>query len=98
MSRRWWIVGAFVCAITFVVLAYVFFNGVGVGDTWIIEPGHMEWAILAFACAVSGKAMTWLAIKNSRSDTRRRRGLCECCGYDLRASADRCPECGQPIR
>jgi len=51
--------------------------------------------------AAGGEALlatTLGAIAWHRRRERLRAGLCRNCGYDLRASSERCPECGTPIR
>jgi len=37
----------------------------------------------------------WLLLPFHRRRNRKKHGLCVKCGYDLRASKDRCPECGE---
>ena len=51
------------------------------------------WAMIGGRCAAD---VVWYV-----QDRRRRAiaaGLCPGCGYDLRASKDRCPECGRQIK
>jgi hypothetical protein len=55
---------------------------------WIVYlPGWLPVLLLAVPPAV------WVA-RRTRSARRCRTGLCPVCGYDLRATPGRCPECG----
>jgi hypothetical protein len=98
MSRRSAIAAAFICAGGFVVSVCVLFNGLSVAGRTVIDPSLNSLSLcIPLLFLLAGKAFIWLAFIDP-AHARRRRGLCTRCGYDLRASSDRCPECGQPIR
>jgi hypothetical protein len=56
--------------------------------SWTVQVPH--WFVAALAAAPPA---LWL--RRRRAD-RRRAGLCTRCGYDLRATPEKCPECGTP--
>ena len=51
-----------------------------------------HWFLILLASILPLRAL-WMM---RRQLHRARRGLCAACGYDLRGSTDRCPECGLP--
>ena len=56
--------------------------------------GAYGWAAgCALGVAVSGGALRGL-VRSRRRDERLRHGCCPACGYDLRHTPHRCPECG----
>jgi predicted RNA-binding Zn-ribbon protein involved in translation (DUF1610 family) len=58
------------------------------------------WLIVLPGAIVPAVLIVHLSLRYLRRLQRANRGLCVSCGYDLRASPSRCPECGvtQPMR
>lgn len=56
----------------------------------IVDAHAPCWAI----CLTPAIPLSVFLTRLVRGGRCRRLGLCPCCGYDLRATSDRCPECG----
>jgi hypothetical protein len=64
---------------------------------WELLPLRTHWW-LAPALAPLAVVNTWVIARWSPFGDRRLRGQCPACGYDLRATPERCPECGRATR
>ncbi len=74
----------------------------GVVREWRLIPGHASlfWrlGVPFWISALFFAALSWyLYAPLHRRRKRKKLGLCVKCGYDLRGSKDRCPECGTAI-
>ena len=66
-------------------------TGPGLGrDGWTLYVPY--WFLLLLTAAMPGYRLS--RARSLRRQARRQLNLCRRCGYDLRATPDRCPECG----
>jgi hypothetical protein len=60
-------------------------------QSWVVEIRYV-WPLVIFGVAPA--VWVWRFWRRRR---RREAGCCRVCGYDLRATPDRCPECGSEV-
>ena len=65
------------------------------GPAWQIRVPF--WPLFALTAPIPALWLASRGYRRVRKGRRRSRGLCPACGYDLRASPNRCPECGTPL-
>lgn len=64
--------------------------------SFFLPPWDVWWIPLWPFVLISAIVPSVVALRWWRKHRRQKRGLCRECGYDLRESRDRCPECGTP--
>jgi hypothetical protein len=70
-------------------------SGGAVPHSGIIQGGGFEVSLWPVAVFAAGLPCLWIIRRRGSAAARRRAaGLCPWCGYDLRATPGRCPECG----
>ena len=68
------------------------------GEELPLTLGQSLWVTILPLLAVSLLATAWSLYRLVRAwRARPPAGVCRACGYDLRASPGRCPECGTPV-
>jgi hypothetical protein len=76
-------------------LKYRAYSGVGTSG-WLEVGPYLAWPSWLQAAVLAIAPILWLR-RQQRLAARPRPGCCLNCGYDLRATPERCPECGRMV-
>ena len=64
---------------------------------WVSVLGWVTILLLITVGMIGGLVDLHRHYRDVRHRARTKRGLCICCGYDLRSTPRRCPECGLAV-